>query len=133
MLMASLLSVDLHVTIFGHMAARHDEREGEFCSCANNINLRTDVPHFVGNDYYCEAGHTAPLSDGLYHTRPTSWADPLWDGEGYTIPENRCCDRHGWFHKNVSSTSDNIEVRWYSNSPRTVKDVLTDLVDIWVL
>ena len=76
MLMASLLSVDLHVTIFRHMAARHDEREGEFCSCANNINLRTDVPNFVGNDYYCEAGHTAPLSDGHYETRPTSWLLP---------------------------------------------------------
>ena len=111
-------------------AARFDERVGGFCSCANFSNLRTDVPSFVGNDYYCESGHTGPLSDEI---RPTSWADPLWDGEGCTIPENRCCDRHGWFHRNVSSTSDDVEVRWCSNNPRTVENVLTDLVDMWVL
>ena len=91
------------------------------------------MPSFVGNDYYCESGHTGTHSDGHYHTRPTSWTDPLWDGEGCTIPENRCCDRHGWFHKNVSSTTDDVEVKWCSNNLRTDKDVLTDLVDIWVL
>ena len=114
-------------------AARRDEREGGFCSCANFSNLRTDVPSFVGNDYCCESGHMGLHSDGLYHTRPTSWADPLWDGEGCTIPENRCCDRHGWFHKNVSSTFDDVEVRWCCNGILANEDVLTDLVDIWVL
>ena len=114
-------------------AARLDEIEGEFCSCANFSYLKTDVPSFVGNDYYCESGHIGPHSDGSYTSRPTSWTDPLWDGEGCTIPENRCCDRHGWFHKNVSSTTDDVEVKWCSNNLRTDKDVLTDLVDIWVL
>ena len=42
-------------------------------------------------------------------------------------------DRHGWFHKNVSSTSDDIKVRWHCNHPRKAEDVLADLVYIWVL
>ena len=114
-------------------AARTTESDGGFCPCANNPNVRSEVPDFVGDDYYCESGFVNPPSDGIYNLRPTSWNDPLWDGEGCTIPENRCCDRYGWFHKSVSCTTDNIEVRWCGNGPISGENVFTDLVEIWVL
>ena len=114
-------------------AARSIESHGEFCPCANNPNVRSEVPDFVGDDYYCESGFVNPPSDGRHYLRPTSWNDPLWDGEGCTIPENRCCDRYGWFHKSVPCTTDNIEVRWCGNGLFVNENVFTDLVEIWVL
>ena len=114
-------------------AARSIESRGEFCPCANNPNVRSEVPDFVGDDYYCESGFDNPPSDDRYPLRPTSWNDPLWDGEGCTIPENRCCDRYGWFHKSVSCTTDNMEVRWCGNDLFVNENVFTDLVEIWVL
>ena len=114
-------------------AVRRDESRGGFCPCANNPNVRTAVPDFVGDDYYCESGFVNSPSDGRYKLRPISWNDPLWDGEGCTIPENRCCDRYGWFHKSIPCTTDNIDVRWCGNGLFGNENVFTDLVEIWVL
>ena len=108
-------------------AVRMDENHGEFCPCANIPGLRVSIPSFVDNHYYCESGFVNRTQG------KTAWEDPLWDGEGCTIAENQCCDRYGWFHRDTSPTTDNIEVRWCSNHPRTKEDVYTDLVEIWVL
>ena len=53
-----------------------------------------------------------------------AWEDPLWDGEGCTQPNNTCCQRSGWFHKEVPPTTDNIEVRWCCDESRANEDVL---------
>ena len=62
-----------------------------------------------------------------------AWEDPLWDGAGCVTPGNTCCQRHGWFHKQVNLTSDSIEVRWCADSERSDEDIFTELVEIWVL
>ena len=82
---------------------------------------------FVGDDYYCESGFVN------YPPNRIIWEDPLWDGEGCTQPENTCCQRSGWFHKEVPPTTDNIEVRWCGDESRANEDVYTDIVEIWVL
>ena len=81
---------------------------------------------FVGDDYYSESGF-------VYNTNRIVWEDPLWDGEGCTQPGNTCCQRSGWFHKEVPLTSGNIEVRWCGDESRANEDVYTDIVEIWVL
>ena len=99
------------------------------CPCARPDpgNSRWYVPAFVGADYYCESGFVT-----TYATR-IAWEDPLWDGAGCVTPGNTCCERHGWFHKQVDQTSDSIEVRWCADEGRSNEDVFTDLVEIWVL
>ena len=84
-------------------------------------------PTFVGNDYYCEWGATSKVGNRL------AWENPLWDGEGCTLPGNTCCQRSGWFHKEVPPTTDNIEVRWCCDQNQGDEDVYTDIVEIWVL
>ena len=108
-------------------AARESESTGEFCPCANIPGLRVNIPSFVNNHYYCEAGFVSRTSG------KTAWDDPLWDGEGCTVAGNQCCERYGWFHRDIPPTTDSIEVRWCGNFVRSFKDVYTDLVEIWVV
>ena len=84
------------------------------------------VPDFVGLNYYCETGF-------LDFGGTIMWKDPLWDGEECILPSSRSCKRHGWFHRVVDPTDDYIEVRWCSFQERKNEDVLTDLVEVWVL
>ena len=56
------------------------------CPCNSNVN--TQVPAFIGNDYYCETGNNIELSfsyDTLYAN------DPLWDGQQCVGTESLCC------------------------------------------
>ena len=99
------------------------------CPCArpDPDNPRWHVPAFVGTDYYCESGFVSNFENRI------AWEDPLWDGAGCVTPGNTCCQRHGWFHKQVNQTSDSIEVRWCAHEGRSNEDVFTDLVEIYVL
>ena len=97
------------------------------CPCTRPGYNPSGIPRFVGNNYYCESG--------FYGTGPSgqiNWNDPLWDGKGcYT---STCCERFGWFHRQVPSTNDDIEVRWskeYSTTPG--ENIVTDQLEIWVM
>ena len=115
--------------IWSYVAGHHetDDIQPSQCPCAGSENASKHKPHFVGDDYYCESGFiNNPPSE-------IAWEDPLWDGEGCTQPNNTCCQRSGWFHKEVNLTSDDIEVRWCGDESKTTEDVYTDIVEIWVL
>ena len=71
-----------------------------------NLLILTD---FVGDHFYCESGFTTSTSG------KTVWSDPLWDGAGYVADTAHSCDRHGWFHREIEPTQDDIEVRWCGN------------------
>ena len=86
-----------------------------------------NVPDFVGDHFYCESGFTT------YPSGKTAWSDPLWDGAGCVVYTAHSCDRHGWFHREIEPTQDDIEVRWCGTGGRTDEDVYTDLLEIWVL
>ena len=91
------------------------------CPCSSS---HRNAPEYVGNDYYCESGFV------IIDEARIAWGDPLWDGAGCVTPGNTCCQRYGWFHKQVQQTSDSIEVRWCACC--TGEDVFTDIVEIWV-
>ena len=98
------------------------------CPCATSHG-RVDhpPPSFVGDDYYCETGFVSGASR-------VAWEDPLWDGKGCTRPEDRCCQRFGWFHKTVPSSDDHIELRWCEDQEvNTNEDIFVDLAEIWVM
>ena len=100
------------------------------CPCARpDPTDRSGVPTFVGEDFYCESGFSGSNAENRI-----AWEDPLWDGQGCFASGNQCCDRYGWFHREIPATSDNIEVRWCATGDRTNnEDVLTDQLEIWVM
>ena len=111
-------------------AAPKSETGGRVCPCnlySGIPGTPTHVPDFVGEHHYCESGLSGSASS------KTAWDDPLWDGAGCTAARNQCCERYGWFHRVIPPTTDDIEVRWCSNQARSIEDVYTDLVEIWVL
>ena len=113
-------------------AAGHQEkisggiRRGQ-CPCAGPGYNNTNIAPFVGDDYYCESGFVDVFQNRI------AWEDPLWDGEGCTQPNNTCCQRSGWFHKEVPPNTDYIEVRWCGDESRGNEDFYTDIVEIWVM
>ena len=99
------------------------------CPCARpNATDRSDVPSFVGEDFYCESGFS-----GSYAENRIAWEDPLWDGQGCFASGNQCCNRYGWFHREIPATSEDIEVRWCADFHLDNEDVLTDQLEIWVM
>jgi len=105
------------------------------CPCGRTrTSDYSNVPVFVGKDIYCETAFTAnsALTGG---TERIAWENPLWDGAGSACGTGgQCCATFGWFNKTVSpSTSDHIEVRWCADQDRSNEDVLTELVEIWVM
>ena len=118
--------------LWSYAANTHEQWRGTqnyICPCArpDPEKSRWYIPDFVETDYYCKSEFVTTVQ------RRIAWEDPLWDGAGCLTPGNTCCQRHGWFHRKVNQTSDSIEVRWCEDSGRFGEDVLTDLVEIWVL
>jgi hypothetical protein len=98
------------------------------CPCTTSDPTSfTAIPNYVQSNYYCESGRTGTGNqvDTIF------WEDPLWDGSGCDTPG--CCDNYGWFHREISSTSDDIEVRWCAEEARSNDDVFTDQLEIWVM
>ena len=99
------------------------------CPCARSDPTdRSGVPSFVGEDFYCESGFSGTNAESRI-----VWEDPLWDGQGCYSSGNQCCNRYGWFHREIPTTSDNIEVRWCGNEGQSDEDVLTDQLEVWVM
>ena len=98
------------------------------CPCATPEGVFTDFapPAFVGDDYYCETAFVT------YESR-IAWENPLWDGKGCSLAEDRCCERYGWFHRTVPSSDDHIEMRWCMSTWVSSENIYADLVEIWVM
>ena len=99
------------------------------CPCArSNPNDRTHVPSFVGEHFYCESGFP-----GTTYRDSVVWEDPLWDGLNCVAPGNKCCERYGWFYRNVSSSTDNIELRICADQGISDEDTLINHYEFWVM
>ena len=99
------------------------------CPCAKpNPNDRSHVPSFVGENFYCESGFP-----GSNYEARIACEDPLWDGQGCYSSGNQCSERYGWFHREMQTTSDNIEVRWCADESQSTEDVFADQLEIWVM
>ena len=99
------------------------------CPCArSDPNDRTYVPTFVGENFYCESGYP-----GTGFQSRVAWEDPLWDGQNCVAPGNKCCERYGWFHRNVSSSTDDIELRICAQNGISNEDTLVNHYEFWVM
>ena len=102
------------------------EQISNACPCNGN-DPGESIPTFVGDHYYCESGFIVSSEQRV------AWEDPLWDGNGCHTTNNTCCDRFGFFYRNVATSTNAIEVRWCSNGGYTAEDMPTDQLEIWVM
>ena len=114
--------------------------KGEFytdtsvCSCTNTANYnQINTPSFVGNDYFCEAGtytssHSSGFSNSYYY-----YGDRLWDG-GNCGFSSTCCyfNNPPWFCKQLSPTTDDIEVRVMADERYYYEDILIEHIEIYI-
>ena len=120
--------------VWTYMAANKENAAyPEFrCPCEFGSLQANDVPSFIGNDYYCEAGNPAiPLG-----TNPILYtADPLWDGEQCNGLESPCCTSTTlpWFHKVLDSpTNDYIEARVCADQGTDNEDAPIEIIEVFV-
>ena len=106
---------------------RFDNSDICVCPCNGNYPGANIVPSFVGNHYYCESGFVDDFENRV------AWEDPLWDGRGCHTTNNTCCNRFGFFYRNITPTSDDIEVRLCGEGSYSSTDTLIDLLEIWVM
>ena len=115
-------------TYAGGLSELHP-RQAYRCPCAKtDPNDRTDVPDFVGEHFYCESGFP---SERWEHK--VVWEDSLWDGDNCQAPGNKCCDRNGWFLRDVKQSSDDIEIRICADQGMADEDTLIESYEIWVM
>lgn len=95
------------------------------CPCAGATGT---VPPFVGQDYFCDSGARNQWQSVLYDE------DPLWDGQGCGTRYSDCCTFNSppWFCKELSPTTDDIELRMCGD--HLVRDEATpiEMVDIYI-
>ena len=117
-----------HLWTYANGVSEINRNQQVRCPCArSNPNDTTDIPDFVGEHYYCETGFSGRRQFGVVR-----WDDPLWDGKGCVSPGNRCCERYGWFYRNVLSSSDAIELRSCQDQSRADEDTLIESFQFWV-
>ena len=118
-----------HLWTYANGVSEENEWEHGRCSCARtNPTHTTHVPDFVGGNYYCESGFSTYYQIGV-----VAWDDPLWDGQSCVNPNNKCCERYGWFHQDVPLTSDNIELRICGDEGVVNEDTLIEYYEFWVM
>ena len=116
--------------IWTYVVALHEynSNPNNVCPCTNTHNTNPPaVPPFVGHDYFCETGSENQFQHIFYGD------DPLWDGEGCG-PYSTCCSLNDppWFMKEISPTTDDIEMRLCCDQPRSDEDVTFEAVEIYV-
>ena len=82
------------------------------CPCVTGSTNGNQIPSFVGQNYFCEAGLTQWNGTSVLYPD-----DPLWDGQRCG-PTSFCCTFNSppWFNVRLPSpTTDDIEVRICSN------------------
>ena len=105
------------------------------CPCITNPNpANPSVPLFVGDDYFCDTGHTGdPRPCGDISTNLVI-EHPLWD-DGGCGPTGACCVNNNppWFCKTLPQpTTDDIEVRLCAEEAFTNEDIVIELIEIYV-
>lgn len=108
------------------LAAGYDEtrRDARVCPCVNGAS--TQVPPFVGQNYFCESGTIADIGRNMLYV-----TDPLWDGAGCG-EESSCCSHSLYFSATLlQSTCDDLEVRICAENGAS-EEVPVELVELFV-
>ena len=112
-------------------AATLDEQHADPYSCPctkTNTTYTGVVPPFVGNDYFCDSASRNRWQSRFYPD------DPLWDGSGCG-PTSSCCSFNSppWFCKELpQSTTDDIEVRVYTDWIFSNEDVTIEAIELYI-
>ena len=117
-----------HIWTFA--AAADEQQANPFtCPCTKTNTTYTGVvPPFVGNDYFCDTGSHNDWQSRFYPD------DPLWDGRGCGS-NSSCCSFNSppWFCKELSQpTTDDIEVRVYTNEGVSNEDITIEAIELYV-
>ena len=100
------------------------------CPCSSGGSGDARPPSFIGGDYYCDTGNSAKT-----HTQ-VIYSDRLWDSSGVScVSGSTCCDNpdQPWFRKKLTTPStDNIELRWCANEPRSNEFTATRQVELFI-
>ena len=110
------------------LSATHHYRFVCPCAAPDDTRFGTPPPSYVGDNYFCEAGHSAPDFTG------THYSEPLWDGEGCTSI-SECCtfNTPPWFSVQLPSpTSEDIEVRNCGDQGTNDEDTTVELLEIYI-
>ena len=116
-----------HIWTYAGGATQDDKAEDE-CPC-NTGNIKSQVPPFVGNDYYCESA-----SNVIRNSNTLFSDDPLWDGQQCTNLEGPCCTHPNmpWFAKVLNeTTTESIELRSCFNRAE-FEDTPLQIVELYV-
>ena len=100
--------------------------------CPCDTGSPSDVPTFVGNDYFCESGLHSEWSNSYLGVLYPD--DVLWDGQDCTSTST-CYQFNNppWFTKNLpTATTDDIELRICTNASPAYDDVPIELVELYV-
>ena len=119
-----------HIWSYATGVAEEAPDQRHRCPCArSNPNDRSHIPDFVADNYYCESGF--PANSWEYGV--VTWDDALWDGQNCVNPNNTCCERYGWFHRDVPLSSDDIEMRICGDQGVSDEDTLIELFEFWLM
>ena len=114
-------------------ASAHGETQGDkqsysACPCSYRFLAGySDIPSFVGNDYFCDSGRESGVSRRFF-------TDPLWNGAGCSSVSS-CCSFNNppWFRKTLPSiTNQDIEMRLCHNQDIDDEDVGVESVELYV-
>ena len=103
--------------------------DGHTCPCSST-NWQGQLPPYIGNDWFCEAGPVDNWQQGTIYRD-----NPLWDGMGCLNPISTCCTANNppWFCKELPApTEENIEVRACGDQHQNDEDVLVQLIELYV-
>ena len=118
-----------HIWTFAAALHEVSSHPRALCPCTNIHSAVTIlIPPYVGSDYFCDTASETAVENKFYPD------DPLWDGQGCGRL-NTCCSFNNppWFMKELpSSTSDDIEMRLCTNSPRSNEDINVEVIELYV-
>ena len=101
--------------------------------CPCNSNVTTQVPAFIGNDYYCETGNNIEFS--FTNSAVVYANDPLWDGQQCVGTEAPCCTHPNmpWFIKTLNeTTTEDIELRVCGGENTSNEDTPIEVIELFV-
>ena len=99
------------------------------CPCVDGSTNGPNIPAFVGENYFCEAGVRTVLDESQFYSD-----DPLWDGQGCGSTSN-CCTFNSppWFRMQLPSVaSDAIEVRICHEIFREPERAVVELLELYI-
>ncbi len=119
-----------HIWTFAGAADETNANDHFKCPCINTAFTSSQVPSYVGNDYFCDTAYSS--SYGTYSPYPLQVNDPLWDGKGCGRT-NTCCSFNSppWFVKNLPfPTKENVEMRVCR--PNTDGSTPLEIIELYV-